>query len=295
MREKFNAAAPYTNISKMKDGEIVHLPTGVGVTKDQMMKAVESARVIYITEQHDNIAAHEAQLEVIRDLYEKRPGKIAVGMEMFRRSVQPALDLLEQGSLPLEDFNALFDHQWTADWRAAYQGVLDYIHEKSILVVGLKPTRETEAAVRCGKTAEDVPELDVDDPHHRARYLPFFSQAGVSPEDAEKRYRMMVLWDEAMAETVAEFLQNPDNADKQLVVIAGVGHIGHGFGIPKRAFRREPHAYAIIAPTTGYDMDPDMPLPFCDYAWKVPYDQLGAEPKPKPDAGTAAKPPQPYS
>lgn len=284
MREKFNAAAPYTNLHKVKEGDIVHLPTGTEVTKKEMMDAIASARVIYVTEQHDNVAAHEAQREIIEELHNRFPGKVAVGMEMFRRSAQPELDKLEQGKLPLSDFNRLFDQQWTPQWREAYQGVLDYIHEKNIPVIGLKPTEATEAIVRSGKTAPGVPELDVNDPHHRGRYLPFFG----SGDAAERKYRMMVLWDEAMGETVAEFLKNPDNADKKLVVIAGVGHIGHGFGIPKRAFKRAPHSYSIVAPTTGHDMDPSLPLPFCDYAWKVPYDQLGA--RPKPSAGAKPKP-----
>lgn len=283
MREEFNAAAPYTNFAKVKEGDIVHMPTGVGVTKAQMMDAIANARVIYVSEQHDNLAAHQAQLEIIRELHRRHPGKVAVGMEMFRRSAQPELDKLEQGKLPLAEFNKLFDRHWTPDWRAAYQPVLDFIHEKSIPVIGLKPVQETEALVRGGQTAgPGIPELDMNDAHHRARYLPFF---GSGPA-AENKYRMMVLWDEAMAETVAQFLNNPANADRKLVVIAGVGHIGHGFGIPKRAFRRAPHGYSIVAPTTGNDMDPSVPLPFCDYAWKVPYDRPGAKPK----AGTGPKP-----
>jgi len=276
MRKKFNASAPYTNIGKLKDGDIVHLPTGVAVTKEQMIDAIANARVIYISEQHDNVAAHEAQLEIIKGLYGKHPGKIAVGMEMFRRSAQPQLD----NPLSLEDFNKLFDQQWTPDWREAYQPILDYLHGQSIPVIGLKPAQETEAIVRSGKTHPDVPELDMDDEYHKDRFLSFFTEGGMPPGSAEKRYRMMVLWDEAMAATVAEFLENPDNDDKKLIVIAGVGHIGYGFGIPKRAFRRVPHDYSIIIPTIGNDLDEDLPLQLGDYALKVPYNKSGSKHEP---------------
>jgi uncharacterized iron-regulated protein len=207
-------------------------------------------------------------------------------MEMFRCSVQPELDRLGKGALPLADFNKLFDQQWTPNWREAYQPVLDYIHEKSIPVVGLKPAKETEDLVRSGQTSgPDVPELDLNDKHHRDSFLPFFSGEGVPPEAAERKYRMMVLWDEAMAAAVAKFLSDPANAGKKLVVIAGVGHIGYGFGIPKRAARRVPHDYSIIIPATGSEFDEGIPLHPGDYAVKVPYDKLGAKPQPGAERG----------
>ena len=52
-----------------------------------------------------------------------------------------------------------------------------------------------------------------------------------------------------MAHTIAEFLKSPRNKNLKLVVLAGGFHVQYGFGIPKRAFRRIPHAYSIILPT----------------------------------------------
>ncbi len=88
-----------------------------------------------------------------------------------------------------------------------------------------------------------------------------------------------------MALTVAEFLQNPDNADSKLVVLAGGFHVQYGFGIPKRAFRRVPHAYSIILPTVT-QLPPELkdremevkhvsiPLYSGDYVWKLQYKVL---------------------
>ena len=88
-----------------------------------------------------------------------------------------------------------------------------------------------------------------------------------------------------MAQTVAEFLKNPDNVDSKLVVLAGGFHVQYGFGIPKRAFRRIPHAYSIILPTVTQlppelkdrEMDVEhvsIPLYSGDYAWKLQYKVL---------------------
>jgi len=101
----------------------------------------------------------------------------------------------------------------------------------------------------------------------------------------ENPYRMLLLWEEAMAETVANFVQDPNNTDSKLIVLAGGFHVQYGFGIPKRAFRRVPHSYAIILPTVtelpselkDREMDVQhvsIPLYAADYAWKVQYKVL---------------------
>ena len=45
----------------------------VTVSVDQMIDTVAESRVIYVGETHDNIEAHRAQLEVIRQLSERFP------------------------------------------------------------------------------------------------------------------------------------------------------------------------------------------------------------------------------
>lgn len=277
----FNAAAERLDIDGLAQGAIIHLESGHAVSKEQMMEDVAHARVIYVSELHDNLAAHEAQLDIIRALEEKFPGRIAVGMEMFRESTQPALDAVHDGRLSRQDFNRLFDQDWTPDWRPAYQPILDYMHEHAIPVIGLKPSKDIEAIVRSGQTSPDVPEMDENDPHHKSYYTPFFGGHSTGPQ-AQKMYRMMVLWDEAMANNVARFLANPDNRDKKLVVIAGEGHIRYGFGIPKRAQRRIPHASATVLPMIGNDPETSVPLRMGDYVWKVPYDRLEVESTPQP-------------
>ena len=68
----------------------------------------------------------------------------------------------------------------------------------------------------------------------------------------------------------------------KLVVLSGGFHIQYGFGIPKRAYRRVPHAYSTIQPTVTHIpeelKDREMvvekvpiPLYAADYAWKVDY------------------------
>ncbi|WP_319529657.1 ChaN family lipoprotein [uncultured Cohaesibacter sp.] len=261
-------SAPYTSIDEMTEGTIVHLATGVEIAFDLLVNVIGSNSAIYLGENHDNLAAHEVQLKLIKALYERRNGKIAIGMEMFRCDVQDRLDGLTTGALPHDAFNQLFDEQWS--WRPAYQPILDFIHENRLPLIGLKPTKAVEDVVREGGRDENTPELELWDVHHRPHYLPQF-QNSAHPERAERGYRIMTLWDEAMAHHTARFLSDSANRDTLMITLAGSGHINYGFGIPKRTFRRFQHSYVTLLPLTQHDPEHSALLQIADYVWKVPY------------------------
>lgn len=282
-----NSGSPYTNLKDVEVGGIVHIPTGVQVTQDQMVEMASHSRVIYIGETHDNLEAHRAQLETIQKLAQKFPGKVAVGMEMFRRSAQPDLGRWSRGELPVKEFKKLFHNNWGPGF-AVYRPIFDFAREHSIPLLGLKSSRETEAEFRKEESAgsQDLfPELDETDPYHKAYSLSVFGGHEDHAEALAKPYRMLLLWEETMAQTVAEFLQNENFSDWKLVVLAGGFHVQYGFGIPKRAFRRVPHAYSIILPTVtelpaelkDREMDVkhiSIPLYSADFAWKLEYKVL---------------------
>ena len=99
-----HSGSPYLPLADLKNNEILHLPTGLKVSFDQMQSVISSSRVIYIGETHDNTEAHRVQLEIISDLTRRFPEKILVGMEMFRRSAQQELDRWSKGELSQSQF-----------------------------------------------------------------------------------------------------------------------------------------------------------------------------------------------
>lgn len=274
------SGSPYRNLADLDAGQILHLPTGLLVRREQMMESISASRVIYIGETHDNIEAHKIQLQVIQFLAEKYP--IAIGLEMFRRSAQEKLDLFNLGQLSDQEFRHLFHSNWGGGF-SLYQPIFEFAKSKGLPLIGLKSTREVENHFRSGDTAPGdtlYPEIDDTDPYHRAFSMSAFG--GHTAKALEKPYRMLLLWEETMAQTVAEFLRNPANKDKKLVVLAGGFHVQYGFGIPKRAYRRMPHNYSILLPSIT--MVPEalkdremevkkvsIPLYASDYAWKVEY------------------------
>ncbi len=280
-----NSGSPYINLKALEIDQILHIPTGIQVTKDQMIEIVSGSRVIYVGETHDNLEAHRAQLEVIERLAKKFPGKITVGMEMFRQSAQPDLDRWHNGDLPQGKFKTLFQKNWGPGFNL-YQPIFDFIKENAIPLIGLKSSRETEAQFRKqGMEASpgSFPEMDESDIHHKTFSMSIFGGHADHAEALKKPYQMLLLWEETMARTVAEFLKN--NPDRKLVVLAGGFHVQYGFGIPKRAFRRIPHAYSIILPMVtelppelkDREMDVEyvsIPLYAGDFAWRLEYKVL---------------------
>lgn len=277
-----NSGSPYQDLGDLQTGEILHLPTGLAVNFDQMMDSIATSRVIYIGETHDNIEAHKVQLQIIKKLTEQFP--VAIGMEMFRRSAQEKLDQWHTGELSAKDFKNLFHTNWGSGYQL-YQPIFEFARTNQLPLIGLKSSRQVENSFRSGDPAPEntfYPELDDQDPYHRAYCMAAFGGHRGTEKALEKPYRMLLLWEETMAQTVSRFLINPKYKDTKLVVLSGGFHIQYGFGIPKRAYRRVPHAYSTIQPTITHIPEElkdremvvekvSIPLYAADYAWKVEY------------------------
>jgi uncharacterized iron-regulated protein len=280
-----NSGSPYINLNEVGLDKILHIPTGLEVTLEQMIEVVQGARVIYVGETHDNLEAHRAQLEVIKRLAKKFPGKITVGMEMFRQSAKADLESWQNGNVTPAEFKALFSENWGPGFKH-YQPIFNFLKENSIPLIGLKSSRETEALLRAEGPElhpESFPEMDTTDRLHKSFSMSLFGGHADHAEALKKPYQMLLLWEESMAQTVARFLKNHD--DRKLVVLAGGFHVQYGFGIPKRAFRRIPHTYSIILPTVtelpAELKDREMtvehvsiPLYAGDFAWRLEYKVL---------------------
>ena len=277
-----NSGSPYVNLGDLQTGQILHLPTGLTVNFSQMMDSVATSRVIYIGETHDNIEAHKVQLQIIKRLSEQFP--VAIGLEMFRRSAQVKLDQWNADKLSVKEFKKLFRTNWGPGYKL-YQPIFDFAHTLKLPLIGLKSTREVENSFRSGDPAPDgtfYPELNEQDPYHRAFAMAAFGGHRGTNKALEKPYRMLLLWEETMAHTISQFLMNPKYRETKLIVLSGGFHVQYGFGIPKRAFRRLPHSYSIIQPTVtdvpeelkDREMEVEkvsIPLYAADYAWKVAY------------------------
>jgi uncharacterized iron-regulated protein len=281
--------------AQVAEGEIYHIPTGLRLNRDQALDLLSGARVVYVGEMHNNLNAHKVQLEVIRGLEERYPGRVAIGMEMFREPQQPALDRWSRGEL--DEIEFLRDVRWFQNWGSDfgyYREILTYARDHRIDVVALKPDQEKERLVR-GKDwsaltdAERarLPEIGEEDRYQRAS-IDAVSAGHLPTEGMASAFRrIQILWEESMAEEAVDYLRSERGAGKRLVVIAGGGHLEYGFGIPKKVMRRMPAPYAILMPeeisipeekreelVMAEVIPPELPLLKADLVWMVPYEDL---------------------
>ncbi|MBM4338893.1 MAG: PDZ domain-containing protein [Deltaproteobacteria bacterium] len=261
--------------------EIIKLPAGEKISFQQLSDDLQGARVIFVGESHDQVEHHQIQVKIIKDLMAK--GKeVAIGMEMFEKSQQPILDKWSHGLLTEEDF--LKEVQWEKTWSMDYQlyrSILDEAKNHRLKVIALNVHRDLVRKVaQTGiekLSPEDktkLPEINLTDKEHLSYIKTIYrDHQGGSAEKFKHFYQAQCLWDEGMAETLAQFLKSPDGAGKTMVVIAGSGHIVFDFGIPKRFYRRTPLPFqTIVLKTWKKNLDEDLSFsgvsePLADFLW----------------------------
>ena len=291
-----NAEMPYPPSAPPKVEEIYHLPTGLRVSIDGMIEMLSGARLVSVGETHDNLNDQRVELTVVRELHRRFPGKVAVGMEMFREPQQAVLDRWVRGELTELEF--LKASKWYETWGfdfGAYRDLLLFAKENRIDVIALNPSKELQEAVRragLDNVPEDVrrklPEVGETDPWQRAVLDGVFkghAGHGGGDESFDSFLRIQLLWEETMAQAVVDYLKSPRGEGKRMVTITGGWHVKYGFGLPKKVVRRLPVAYAILLPeeiSTPEQKEgrlmradlPDVPLLPAHFAWYVPYNSI---------------------
>ena len=236
----------------------VHVPDMVNLP--QVIGKIADKRIIYVGENHDNYANHVVQLKVIKQLRES--GRhLAIGMEMFQRPFQSVVDRFISGAIEEKTFlkDTEYFKRWGFDYYL-YKPILDYAREHKIPVVALNIEKEIVDAV-AKKGIDSLPAelkakvpsgMDFSNVEYKTSLKKIFAEHPTMQEHGfDFFYQSQILWDETMAESASNYLTS--NPDKQMVVLAGNGHLTFGFGIPQRAYRRNNLSYAILL----NDVDPE--------------------------------------
>lgn len=230
------------------------LPLTVDVTEPQVQiessevfRALVTADVVYLGEQHDSAADHAAQLDIIAALYAE-DANMAIALEMFQRPFQSAIDAYLAGDISEAELirQSEYDQRWGFPWEF-YAPILRFAQAHQLPVVALNaPSEISRKVARQGLDSlegEDLryipPIADIDTQNEAYRELvrsPFRAHGSHGTFNFENFFAAQVLWDETMAMTVAEFRQA--NPDTQIIVLAGQGHVVYGYGIPDRVAQR---------------------------------------------------------
>lgn len=244
---------PYPPVREPVIGDILHVPTGVYVDSEAMLEQATRARVVFVGETHDNPASHRLQEQILSALQKNNPGHVTLAMEMFTPSQQDVLDRWVAGDLSEKEFLKQVD--WYGTWHmnfGFYRGLLTLCRDRQIPILALNADAALKKKV--GRTPfEDLeqaekaklPQMDHNDPYQQAMVKAVFADHKMGQAMADGFQRVQTLWDETMAENLANHLKARDDSH-QVMVIAGGNHVRYGYGIPRRMFRRIPAAYLLV-------------------------------------------------
>lgn len=243
--------------------ELEEEPTAIATPSTVSFAAVMSQllnkRVIYVGESHTRYEDHKLQLRVIRELHSQ--GKnVAIGMEMFPHSSQQALDAFINGTTSEIEFlkESKYFTVWSFDYRL-YREIINFARANKIPIIALNVDKDKVSKVYqqggiAGLSPEELTTLPVDRdlsiPGYRERIHAVYD---LHPGRDEKQFsgffQSQAIWDEVMAQTIADYVTK--NPDRQMVVLAGNGHMVKDTAIPPRVARRVSLDQAVVMGSDG--------------------------------------------
>jgi aminopeptidase N len=244
--------------------ELVNLPAGIETSRaqtfDDIITKLLPYQLIYIGENHTSYEDHQLQLEIIRALYDHDP-RLAIGMEMFTRPSQSALDRYLAGELDEKAFlkESHYFTTWRFDYRL-YRDIINFAKHNGLQVIAMNLERDLVNKVFKGGGANSLDEEEasllprdrnLDEPGYRERIAAaYMMHAGQEQNgDFSGFLQAQALWDETMAETIVRYLQG--HPDERMVIIAGRGHVDRINAIPPRVARRLPVSQAVVVNSVG--------------------------------------------
>jgi uncharacterized iron-regulated protein len=214
-----------------------------------ILKQLFQAQVVYLGETHDHSPDHKAQLEILKKLYAREPN-LAIALEMFQKPFQSSIDRYLDGTISEAELleQTEYPKRWGFNWDF-YAPVLRFAKTNRIPVLAINtPSEVTRKVARTGLeslTSEDfrwippMSDIDIANTAYRQRlqetYQSFHSAHGNSA-GFDRFFQAQVLWDETMADAIAQYWLK--NRNRKVVVLVGQGHLLYGDGIPSRVARR---------------------------------------------------------
>jgi uncharacterized iron-regulated protein len=253
---------------------IISARTGQPVTFEAMLEDLAGVHVVYVGETHTNSHHHLIQKRMIEALAAQHP-ELTVGMEMFDYRYDPVLAEWSAGQLDREAFikkTHWYVHRsgWGYNFEL-YAPIFEVIQDKDLRLVGLNVPGWIPAKISAAGIENLLPDerkllaeqIDTSNEDHRAYVEAVFND---NPHHQIKSfdyfYEAQCAWEDTMAESIARKLgQTP------MVVVIGNGHIQNKYGVPDRAYGRNPVPFrTVYLASVGSEVDLDV----ADYIWVTP-------------------------
>lgn len=247
--------------------------------RDRILKSLETANIIYLGETHDNPLDHQAQWEILQILHQQNP-KIAIAMEMFQRPYQPVIDQYLQGHISETQLvrHSEYLQRWGFPWKY-YGPIVRFARDNQLPLLAINTPTEVTRQVATGgleslethhkQYIPPLEEIDTTDENYRKMLYEIYQQhQHQTREDGFHRFvEAQILWDETMADAIANFVQA--NPDFTVVVIVGKGHVMYNYGIPSRVERRLSDAATVQRSVLFQSPQQNtIPTDMADFIWQ---------------------------
>jgi uncharacterized iron-regulated protein len=227
------------------------LATGARIEVAELVRELARADIVFVGEEHDNRVGHEAELIVLRELHKAR-GDVVLSLEMLERDVQGTVNDWLKGRI---DDAALAAHArlWP-NHAKDYAPLLRYAKDNGLDVIAANVPRPL-AKVCAEKGVAAVAGL-AHTPRRTSAEADLYAQRfeatmkehmGAAGADMLQRfYQAQCLKDDAMAESIADFLATHPARKPLVVHYAGRFHVEEGLGTVARTLARLPLARTAV-------------------------------------------------
>ena len=211
-------------------------------------------RAVFVGESHTNYSDHLNQLAIIKALHKRWGKHTSIGLEMVQQPYQSYLDEYIAGRI--DEKAMLRGIQWYDRWKydfRLYRPIFRYAKANKIPMVALNIPKElTKRITKVGiaglnpQQRQQLPAtIDRSNSQYRNRIKSVFGRhATTSSKGFNKFLDAQLGWDEGMAFAAAKYLKQ--HPEKNMVILAGSGHVTHYEGIPSRLDRLAGIKSAVI-------------------------------------------------
>ncbi len=224
---------------------VVATQSGQTISMEQLVTELAQLDVVFLGEQHDNDAGHQMQLQVIQGLADLGI-EVVVSMEQFERDVQGTVDDYLAGRIDEETFRAA-SRPWK-NYEQHYRPIVELARQHKFPVLGGNAPRRLASDASKGSPVKQADQVFLprstsapEDAYWEKFQQTMASHGGVGDVDELKKfYAAQCLKDDAMAESITDYLAVNSHRRKLVVHLCGHFHSDYGLGTAFRVLQRRP-------------------------------------------------------
>lgn len=219
---------------------------GKELTLAQLADELATRDIVYFGEFHDNETGHRVYADLARLLVDRRRDTV-ISLEMFERDVQGVVNDYLRGRIDEAAF--LKDSRPWKNYAPDYRPLIELARDRKLDVIAGNLPRAVagKVASKEGSMSPFLPRLTT---APMDRYWELFADTMKGHPGAEgateRMYKAQCAKDDAMAESIADFLASNPHRQPLVIHCNGNFHSDYGLGTAARVSARVPLAQAAI-------------------------------------------------